>query len=69
MHAASDMRDGHASSHFADDALNCSVCRATRDPVVDVFGATICRGCLRRIDADPREKRLLLFPTRDAVYS
>jgi hypothetical protein len=62
------MRNGYVA-HLSDDAFNCSVCRASREAVVDVFGAAICRGCLRRINADPREKRLLLFPAGDAVYS
>jgi hypothetical protein len=62
------MRDDHLAAYFADDVLNCTVCRATRSRVVAVFGAAMCHACLRRIDADPREKRLLMFPTRDAFY-
>jgi hypothetical protein len=50
-------------------AMNCSLCRANRDTLLDMLGTPICKACLRRIDADPREKRLLMFASQDAVYS
>ena len=52
-----------------DDELSCSVCRASRGAIVDVLGTAICRTCLRRIDADPREKRLMMFASRDLLFS
>jgi nitric oxide synthase oxygenase domain/subunit len=43
------------------DAQECEICRAVSETLTDLLDAAICDGCLRRIDADPREKRALLL--------
>lgn len=50
-------------------ADECGVCRADSSALIDVHGAAICEDCLRRIDANPREKRqLLMFAASDSLY-
>jgi hypothetical protein len=49
--------------------MGCGVCRATGSVLVDVLGTAICERCLRRIDADPREKRYLMFVSSASIYS
>jgi hypothetical protein len=47
----------------------CRVCAAmAAHALVDAYGAAICDTCLRRIDADPREKRRFMFTMADAAY-
>jgi hypothetical protein len=63
------MSNGHdANAAIASQA--CRVCGAegrTRG-LVDVYGAATCHACLRRIDADPRQKRQLMLTLSDAIY-
>ena len=48
----------------------CRVCGMTAFPhsLTDVYGAAVCQQCLRRIDADPRQKRQLMLAMGDALY-
>ena len=66
--------NGHAP-HF--DAIaaatghtpQCRMCASSASyALVDAYGAAICQSCLRRIDADPREKRRLMFSMADSAY-
>jgi hypothetical protein len=49
-------------------APQCGTCGARSAHTVDAYGAAICDGCLRRIDANPREKRRFMFAMADAAY-
>jgi hypothetical protein len=48
----------------------CRMCGATAfsGALTDVYGAAVCQQCLRRIDADPRQKRHLMLSMGDAIY-
>jgi hypothetical protein len=63
------MRNGNFLAPHDDESLSCSMCRASRGAFVDMLGTAICRACLRRIDADPREKRQMMFASRDLLYA
>jgi hypothetical protein len=41
---------------------------ASTQPLVDVYGARVCQQCLRRMDADPRQKRHVMLAMSDAAY-
>lgn len=47
----------------------CSVCATyAASDLVDAYGTPTCGSCLRRIDANPREKRRFMFSMPDAAY-
>ena len=48
----------------------CHVCGAAANAqtMVDLYGAAVCAACLRRIDADPREKRQIMLAMGEAAY-
>lgn len=62
------MSNGHDPT--ASHAATCRVCGATSRPrgLVDVYGTPLCEACLRRIDADPRQKRKVMLAMSDAIY-
>ena len=49
-------------------SAECGICRAIGCALTDVHGAAVCDNCLRRIDASPDEKRLLLFAASESLY-
>jgi hypothetical protein len=49
------------TSAYKLQAQTCEICRAIGESLVDLLDAAICEDCLRRIDADPREKRALML--------
>ena len=66
--------NGH-TSHFdaiaasSAHAPQCRMCASSAaHALVDAYGAAICDSCLRRIDADPREKRRLMFSMAESAY-
>ncbi len=62
------MHSNGYSSTLAAHAVRCRVCGAGSGSLVDVYGAAVCEACLRRIDANPREKRQIMFTMGDALY-
>jgi hypothetical protein len=46
----------------------CGICRAAAATLIDMNGTAVCEPCLRRIDADPRQKRRVMFAMADASY-
>ena len=46
----------------------CRRCGAASARVVDVHGDATCAQCLRRADADPREKRRIMFGLSESLY-
>jgi hypothetical protein len=50
-------------------AKQCRMCASSASSsLVDAYGTAICDLCLRRINADPREKRRFMFSMSDAAY-
>ena len=51
-------------------AAQCRVCGSAplASGLVDVYGAALCERCLRRIDADPQQKRQVMLAMSDAIY-
>jgi hypothetical protein len=46
---------------------SCEICRAVSEALVELLEARVCENCLRRIDADPREKRALLLSASNVL--
>ena len=55
---------------LAGQTPHCRVCgaAAVAQTMVDLYGASVCATCLRRIDADPREKRQIMLTMGEAEY-
>jgi hypothetical protein len=61
----------HLNGHYTHAATTqCRVCGASPQTslLTDVYGAAVCERCLRRIDADPRQKRQVMLSMSDAIY-
>lgn len=59
----------HDSGRFVVEIITeCRGCGAASVELTDVNGMAICARCLRRIDADPREKRLVMFGASESLY-
>jgi hypothetical protein len=60
----------HASSGvpLISDEIACTICRARADISVDGLGTAICARCLRRIDANPRDKRAYMFASVGLLF-
>jgi hypothetical protein len=61
--------NGHHPT-FSTNAPQCHRCGTTDagHRLVDVYGAPLCEPCLRRLDADPRQKRRIMFTMSDDLY-
>jgi len=64
------LSNGHHHDTDLSHSIQCRVCGASPQPLglVDVYGAALCESCLRRMDADPRQKRRIMLSMSDAFY-